>query len=202
MKTLQGVFQTPEQSFISKVEKNVLDIEQWRKLKKNLRIFPATVLINLTKSLAHSEFTKVDEIWDPLENEFSRRLHTLSLDEIADVLVKFAYINRHNRAFFHQIENELHDREDMDVININLIEKFLYGFSYSNHGSSLIFHKIAKTIKIAQSEINPLKLALFANYFSRATESIKGGFGVYQIAEKRIHERLVDYDFHQLVKKD
>lgn len=50
----------------------------------------------------------------------------------------------------------------------------------------MVYNKIAKTIKVAQHEIDPLKLADYAYMYSKASENMKAGFGVYHVAEAKI----------------
>ena len=71
---------------------------------------------------------------------------------------------------------------EFELIPIHLIGKMLKGFSYCNFGSSMMFGKIAKSIKLAQHEINFMKLAEYSYWFSKASENMQAGFGVYHIA--------------------
>ena len=81
------------------------------------------------------------------------------------------------------MENELFEKEE-EEIPLLLVEKMLYGFSFSDTGSATIYNKLARSIKIGQHEMPLMKLARCAKYFAKAGDNIKGGFGVYQIAEK------------------
>jgi len=47
-------------------------------------------------------------------------------------------------------------------------------------------------------ELDPTTLAEYAYYFSKASNSMKGGFGIYQTAETMIQQRLRDFDLLQL----
>ena len=59
---------------------------------------------------------------------------------------------------------------------------------------------MARTIKAAYTEINPILLAEYCYYFSKSYESIKGGFGVYKLTEKEIDKRLSNFTFQELIK--
>lgn len=76
----------------------------------------------------------------------------------------------------------------------------LWAFSFSNKGSAELYSKIANTIKLAQHELPAIKLAEFAYYFSKSSENIQGGFGIYQIAEKKLLESLDSYSFRELIR--
>jgi len=76
----------------------------------------------------------------------------------------------------------------------------LWAFSFSDLGSAELYSKIAESIKVVQYEIAPIKIAEYANYFSKSSENIQGGFGIYKVAEKRLAETLDDYNFHDLIK--
>ena len=76
----------------------------------------------------------------------------------------------------------------------------LWAFSFADLGSVELYSKIADTIKVVQYEIPPMKIAEYANYFSKSSENIQGGFGIYKVAEQRLTETLNDYNFHQLIK--
>ena len=60
----------------------------------------------------------------------------------------------------------------------------LYGFSFSDTGSATLYNKLASTIRIGQHEMPVLQLAKCAKYFAKASDSLRGGNGVYLIAEK------------------
>ena len=45
-----------------------------------------------------------------------------------------------------------------------------------------------------------MNLAKYAYLFSKASENMKAGFGVYHIAEKRILQKLNTLEFNQLIK--
>lgn len=107
----------------------------------------------------------------------------MTVEEIADLLYVYAYSNRHNPQFFRDIETEILER-DLELVPIHCVGKILQAYSYSNLGSAIVYQKIGKTIKITQHEIKPLTLAKYAYLFSKASENIKSGFGVYQIALK------------------
>jgi hypothetical protein len=81
------------------------------------------------------------------------------------------------------MENELFEKEE-ELIPLHLVEKMLYGFSFSDTGSATIYNKLAKSIKIGQHEMPILQLARCAKYFSKASDNLKGGFGIYLIAEQ------------------
>lgn len=76
----------------------------------------------------------------------------------------------------------------------------LWAFSFADLGSVELYSKMADTIKVVQYEIPPMKIAEYANYFSKSSEAVQGGFGIYKVAEKRLTETLKDYNFHQLIK--
>ena len=76
----------------------------------------------------------------------------------------------------------------------------LWAFSFADLGSSELYSKIADSIKIVQFEIPAMKIAEYANYFSKSSDNIQGGFGIYKVAEKRLTETLNDYNFHQLIR--
>ena len=88
----------------------------------------------------------------------------MSVEEIADVLSVYAYVNRHNPQFFRDIETELLDRE-LELVPVHLVGKILKAYSYTNLGSAIIYQKISKTIKITQNEILPMNLAKYAYLF-------------------------------------
>ena len=81
------------------------------------------------------------------------------------------------------MENELFEKED-ELIQLQYIDKILYGFSFSDTGSGTVYSKIAKSIRLGQNEIALLKLAKYAKYFCRASDNLRGGGGVYLIAEQ------------------
>ena len=76
----------------------------------------------------------------------------------------------------------------------------LWAFSFADLGSAELYSKMAETIKLVQYEIPPMKIAEYANYFSKSSENVQGGFGVYKVAETRLAETLNDYNFHDLIK--
>lgn len=83
---------------------------------------------------------------------------------------------------------------------LRYIGKILWSFSFSNLGSVELYSKIGHTIKIAQFEIPPMKLAEYAHYFATAPENVKGGFGVYRIAEEHLTRDMEKYSFDELTK--
>jgi hypothetical protein len=89
-----------------------------------------------------------NSIWNSFENEFSRRLKYMSIEEIARVIKLYAHSNRSNPSFFRAIENELFERE-LDCVNYKYIGVILEGFSHSNLGTATLYNSIANTIKIA-----------------------------------------------------
>ncbi|EGR31601.1 hypothetical protein IMG5_106540 [Ichthyophthirius multifiliis] len=123
----------------------------------------------------------------------------MSIEEIARTVKLYAHSNRSNPDFFRLIENELFERE-LDVVNYRVVGTLLEGFSHSNLGSATLYNSLANTIKIAQHEIHPLELAKYAFYFSKTNENIKGGFGVYKIAEDKLKNILEVTDFEDIIK--
>ena len=63
-------------------------------------------------------------------------------------------------------------------------------------GSAVIYKKLADIIKIAYSEIEPIELAEYSKYFSKSSESLKGGFGIYNLTEKVIMDRMKEFSFN------
>ena len=71
----------------------------------------------------------------------------------------------------------------------SIFEIFYFLFYYiliNMLGGGELYKKLAKTIKVAQYEIKPIKLAKFAYLFSKASESMKAGYGTYHVAESRL----------------
>ena len=95
----------------------------------------------------------------------------MTVDEIANVLSTYAYANRSNPQFFRDIETELVERE-LHIVPVHLVDKILQAYSYSNLASSLMYYKIARTIKIVQHEIPIIKIAKYAYLFSKASENM------------------------------
>jgi len=110
---VQKLTPTIDQIFVKNLkETGQLDEQKWQKLKKKLRILPSSSLIKITKTFSDfPKFHKMNNVWMPLENEFSDRLQKMTFNEIVKMLWCFAYSNRKNREFFRMIENELYDRE-------------------------------------------------------------------------------------------
>ena len=84
VKAVQKLAPTIDQIFIKNLkETSQLDEENWKKIKKKIRLFPSFSLVKLTKTFSDfPKFHKMDSIWIPLENEFSTRLKKMSFDEI------------------------------------------------------------------------------------------------------------------------
>lgn len=127
VKAVQKVTPTIDQTFIKDIKlSGKLEEEQWKKIKKKIRMFPSYSLIKIAKTFSDfPKFHKMDSIWIPLENEFSTRLKNMSFDEIVQMLWCFAYSNRKSREFFRRIENELYDR-DWNYAHIKFKFFFLY----------------------------------------------------------------------------
>jgi hypothetical protein len=106
----------------------------------------------------------------------------MSIDEIARTVKLYSHANKSNVSFFRDIENELFER-DMEYVDYRCIGVILEGFSHANLGSTTLYSNLARTIKVASAEISALDIAKYAYYFSKTSENIKGGFGVYKIAE-------------------
>lgn len=204
-KIVKQVLPTPEDKLIQMIEsKQVVELKFFQKaIQKNIKTIPNFQAIRIVETLRVNEVEVNEEvnnkIWSTFRSEFSRRIKNLSLSELAQLLYTYAYANRSNPDFFREIECELLER-DLKYIPFHSIEKILEGFSYSNLGSATLYQKIARSIKLVQFEFAPIKLARFAYLFSKTSDSLKGGFGIYAIAEARVLERLPDYQFNELVK--
>ncbi|EAR90623.2 hypothetical protein TTHERM_00123730 (macronuclear) [Tetrahymena thermophila SB210] len=140
-----------------------------------------------------------NSIWNTVESEFTRRLKFMSIDEIARTVRLYAHANRSNPQFFREIENELFER-DMEYVNYRSVGMILEGFSHANLGTTTLYANLARTIKVAQSEIHPLELAKYAYYFSKTPENIQGGFGIYKIAEEKLNYTIEMMEFNDLIK--
>lgn len=95
------------------------------------------------------------------------------------------------------MENEIYERLDDPkcVVNYKDIGKILWAYQFCNYGSAVLFDRLAKIIKIAQHEIDPITLAYYANLYSKSPENMKGGFGIYKLAEEKLMERMKTYNF-------
>lgn len=140
-----------------------------------------------------------NSIWQSTESEFSRRLKHMSIEEIARTAKLYAHANRSNPSFFREIENEIFER-DMEYVNYKTIGVLLEAFSHANLGSTTLYANLAKTIKVAEAEIHPMQLAKYAYYFSKTPENIHGGFGVYQMAERKLDSIIALTEFPDLLK--
>lgn len=143
---------------------------------------------------------KDDRLWGKLQTEFRKRIKMLDLKDIAEILWYFAYANRHDPKFFYDLEDAIFLCNLEDELDYRLIGKILWGFTHANLGTTNLYTTIAKRIHSIYFELRPVKLAEYAYYFSKASNSMKGGFGVYQLAEKVIMERLPDLDLMQIKK--
>jgi hypothetical protein len=124
----------------------------------------------------------------------------LDLKDIADILWYFAYANRHDPKFFYELEDAMFECDLEEELDHKLIGKILWGFSHANLGTVNVYIAMASRIKKIHFEIKPIKLAEYAYYFSKASTSMKGGFGIYELAEKSIMEKLPDMDLLQIKK--
>ena len=71
---------------------------------------------------------------------------------------------------------------DYDIeldFDYRLLGKILWGLSHNDKGTTIVYSKLAKIINRIYTEISPIKMAEYSFYFSKATESMQGGFGVY-----------------------
>lgn len=76
----------------------------------------------------------------------------MSIDEIARTVRLYAHANKSNPEFFRDIENEIFER-DLEYIPYKSIGMILEGFSHANLGSATLYSNMARTIKVAASEI-------------------------------------------------
>ncbi|KRX08409.1 hypothetical protein PPERSA_08608 [Pseudocohnilembus persalinus] len=183
---IQKVQEMPEDKMITMInQENQTEVQDYfnRVIRQRLTFIPTFQLIKILKSMKQND----------------KELKHMSINEISNLVYLFSHANKQTKQFFRDIENELMER-DFEFIPIDCIQKLLKGFSYCNLGSSMIYNKIAKSIKLAQYEIDPLKLGQYAYMYSKASESIKAGFGVYHIAEQRITQFLYRYNITQLTK--
>jgi len=172
-----------------------------KKLIKELPNYTHSTLVALTQNICKSNYLiKNDYLWQKLESEYKKRMKHMELSEIAEVLWCFAYANRHDPKFFQEIENAIFECDLDEGLDYRLIGKILWGFSHANHGSTILYKSLANKIHKIYFEINPIKIAEYAYYFSKASNSMQGGFGTYQLAEKVISERLKDFDLKQLAR--
>ena len=144
-------------------------------------------------------YRECTSIYETFQSELAKRIKGMTVDEIANVLHLYAYANRSDNRFFREIETELLSRE-LEFVPVHLVGKILKAFSYSNLGSSMVYAKISKTIKLTQHETLPMALASYAYLFSKASENMSAGFGVYQIAQKQVLEHLRSLEFKDCVK--
>lgn len=155
-------------------------------------------LVKATKSNNRHEPELFDKIQDILT--YKDRAEYLTIEQVADLLWNYAYVNRGNRAFFRMLETAIIDYDLEAGFDYRLLGKILWGLSHNDKGTTAVYSKIAKIINKLYTEISPIKLAEYSFYFSKATESIQGGFGVYQHAEKSITDNIRYFTFEELVK--
>jgi len=65
-------------------------------------------------------------------------MKTLSLEELSKICAILSKKNQARYSFFKEIEDELLGRE-IEGFSIDIIDRFLYGFSHANLGSPRLF---------------------------------------------------------------
>lgn len=176
-----------------------------KKLSNRLSSYEEQTLVDVTNFLVKAirpdsskELQMLDQIQDILTHK--QRAEFLTIEQVADLLWNFAYANRGNRTFFRQLETVIIDYDMDGGFDYRLLGKILWGLSHNDKGTTPVYSKIAKMIKKIHTEISPLKMAEYSFYFSKATESMQGGFGVYQLAEKSISDNIRYFTFQELVR--
>jgi len=173
----------------------LIETEDRKKLKK----VPTDKLIELNKYLTENpNMSSSDLVWQKLENEYTKRIEGMDISQIAEILWLEAFANRKNKEFFRVLEDGILARDIAEELDYRLIKKILWGFSHVNYGSAELYSTIARHITRVQTEIEPIMLAEYAYYMSKASNNMQGGFGVYHIAEKLLQQRLRDYDLYEL----
>jgi len=166
---------------------------------KQLKKVPTSELIEVNKYIMNTPESPISgALWAKLEGEYKKRIDSMELKDIAEILWLYAYTNRKNPKFFKVLEDGIFGQDYSTELDYRLIKKILWGFSHANYGSSVLYSTIANQVKKIHMELDPTLLAEYAYYFSKASNSMKGGFGMYQIAETKIQERLRDFDLLQL----
>lgn len=207
-RTISQLVDTSDKLFVQKIkQENVFDDELWQNVKQNIRNLPEQTCLDILQTVCKAKqqkygvekFCENDKFFEVMKNYFTIKMDNLNTQQIADLLYNYAHQNRYDQSFFKSLENELFKQEE-DFIELQYIEKILYGFSFSDLGSSTIYNKIAQTIKIGQHEIQPLQLAKYAKYYAKASDKIKGAYGIYNIAEKQIKLRMDAFEFNEIIK--
>ena len=166
---------------------------------KQLKRVPTTDLIEVNRFIVEQPNHQISgAVWAKLEGEYKKRIDSMELKDIAEILWLYAYSNRKNAKFFKVLEDGIFGTDYSTELDYRLIKKILWGFSHANYGSSVLYSTIANQIQRIHMELDPTTLAEYAYYFSKASNSMKGGFGIYQTAETMIQQRLRDFDLLQL----
>ena len=176
-----------------------------RKLPKKLSKCEDDTLVAATNMLVKTldaeskqELVILDKIQEMLI--YKDRAEFLTIEQVADLLWNYAYANRGNRAFFRKLETAIVDYDIEKGFDYRLLGKILWGLSHNDKGTTVVYSKLGKIITKIHTEISPLHLAQYAFYFSKATESMQGGFGVYILAEKSITDHIRYFKFEELLK--
>lgn len=122
-----------------------------------------------------------------------------------EVVYVSAYLGVGSRKFFDEISAELMECEDEILLggenSIKKIDKLLWAFAMKDFGTAEFFAQVSYWIKLFDLEnlVHAKQLARFCNYFSRISNTVGGGYGLYKKAERRIGIKLRKLDFHELV---
>ncbi|CAD8139202.1 unnamed protein product [Paramecium octaurelia] len=212
---IKSVVETHEEKFIQQIKVGQYNPQLWLKIKRHyiepndaIRIIKVlgeqdqaqrNQLLNKTQTT--QELIKND-IYNYFIKYFSKKYEKLTFSQIAIVLEQYAYVKRFDQDFFRIMENEIYDRlsDKNEIIKYQDVEKILWAYQYCHYGSAILYGQLASVIKIAQHEINPLKLAYYSYLYSKCPDNQKGGFGIYAATEKQVQQRIRDYTFSDFIK--
>lgn len=160
----------------------------------NMKTISNETAVEVVRSLQGHE-----RVQQKLMRLFRWRMGELTLGQIATIVQTYAQSRRFDQSFFREVENEVYERvQDGQLLSVPDAEKILRAYQHSQFGSAVLYGCLTRVFKVAQFELDPLKLAEYCKVLAKSTE--RGGFGLYTITEQRVQERIRDYDFHDLVR--
>ncbi|CAD8061272.1 unnamed protein product [Paramecium sonneborni] len=212
---IKSVVETHEEKFIQQIKVGQYNPQLWLKIKRHY-IEPNDA-IRIIKILGEQEQSQKNELLNKtqttqelIKNDiynyfikyFSKKYEKLSFTQIAIILEQYAYVKRFDQEFFRIMENEIYDRlsDKNEIIKYQDVEKILWAYQYCHYGSAILYGQLAQIIKIAQHEINPMKLAYYSYLYSKCPDNQRGGFGIYAVTEKQVQQRIRDYNFSDFIK--
>lgn len=87
-----------------------------------------------------------------MESTFQRRLKNLTLEELSKICELMSRKNKASQYLFKDIENEIFSR-DLEGMSIEVIDRFLYGFSHASLGSPRLFGFFQKLVEKIYNEV-------------------------------------------------